>query len=347
MEFGVFLLMQSPTGRPSSEIYGRAIEVGQAAEELGFAKLWIAEHHFLNYSYSSRPLLFLSHLAARTARIRLGTAILPLSLHHPLIVAEELAALDVLSGGRLEVGVGKGYQRYQFERLGIAVEDAPWRYAESLEVLQLALSQRDLSYYGKVFRFPTTRLYPEFIQSQVPFWMVVNTTLRGTVADAVGRGANLFTGGFEPISRLLNVREAYPDLFTGTAPPVRIGTQRPTFVCDGPAEALRAAEEARWHARVSRSLRENRERVARGVVAADPLPYEPENDTILEELVVAGTPERCIRQIQRIERGLGADYYNCSVGIGELPQDAVLRSMERFAREVMPAFGPGHSYRPA
>ena len=80
MEFGVFLLMQSPSGRPSAEIYGRAIEIAQASEELGFSKLWVAEHHFLNYSYCSRPLVLLSHLAARTRRIRLGPAIVPLSI---------------------------------------------------------------------------------------------------------------------------------------------------------------------------------------------------------------------------------------------------------------------------
>jgi len=338
MEFGVFLLMQSPSARPCAEIYGRAIEIAQAAEELGFSKVWVAEHHFLNYSYSSRPLLVLSHLAARTRRIRLGPAIIPLSLHHPLIVAEELAAVDVLSEGRLEIGIGKGYQKYQFDRLGIDMDTAPQRYAESLDVVTLALNRPEFSYQGKFFSIPATTLYPRPLQQPIPLWIVVNTTRRETVAEAIGYGANLFTGGLEPISRLLNVRVAYPDLFATAPKAVRVGTQRQVFVTDNAAEATRAADEARWHARVSRSLRLNSEQIERGVVLAPPLPEEPSTDVILDEFVVAGTPDRCVSQLRRIERGLGADYFNCSVGIGDLPQSAILRSMERFSRDVMPQF---------
>jgi len=78
-------------------------------------------------------------------------------------------------------------------------------------------------------------------------------------------------------------------------------------------------------------------------VQVQPLPEEPGTDLILDEFVIAGTPDRCASQIRRIERGLGADYFNCSVGIGDLPQAAILRSMERFAREVMPRFAhAGH-----
>jgi alkanesulfonate monooxygenase SsuD/methylene tetrahydromethanopterin reductase-like flavin-dependent oxidoreductase (luciferase family) len=343
MEFGIFLLMQSPDGRPSAEIYARAIEIAEAAEDLGFAKFWVAEHHFVNYSHSSRPLLLLSHVAARTSRIRLGPAIIPLSMHHPLTVAEELATLDQLSGGRLEIGIGKGYQAHQFERLGIDMDAAPLRYGEALDVLRLALTQTSFSFAGEAFRIPETTLYPRPLQTPIPLWLVVNTTRRETVADALARGANLFTGGLEPISRLVDVRRSYPDLFAAARPGLRIGTQRPTYVADSHADALLAAEEARWHARVSRSLRNRQERITNGIVLAQPLEYEPPAELILDEFVVAGTPDRCIHQLRRIEQGLGADYFNCSVWIGDLPQHKVLRSMERFARDVMPAFAPARA----
>jgi alkanesulfonate monooxygenase SsuD/methylene tetrahydromethanopterin reductase-like flavin-dependent oxidoreductase (luciferase family) len=343
MQFGVFLLMASPAARPSAEIYERAIEIAQAAEELGFAKIWVAEHHFLNYSYSSRPLLLLSHLAARTRRIRLGPAIIPLSLHHPLIVAEELAAIDLLSGGRLEIGIGKGYQKYQFDRLGIDMEQAPQRYAESLDILGLALKNPEFSYQGQCFRIPPTTVFPRPLQQPIPLWIVVNTTRRETVAEAIRHGANMFTGGLEPISRLVNVRATYPDLFATAPRDIKIGTQRQVFVTDSASEAARAAEEARWHARVSRSLRLNCEQVERGIVLAALLPEEPTTELILDEFIVAGTPDRCVSQLKRIQQGLGADYFNCSVGIGDLPQAAILRSMERFSREVMPSFArAGH-----
>ncbi len=340
MEFGVFLLMQSPAGAPSTEIYGRALEIAELAEELGFAKVWVSEHHFLNYSYSSRPLVFLSHLAARTKRIRLGTAILPLSLHHPLVVAEELAMLDMLSGGRLEIGIGKGYQKYQFDRLGIDTAEAPLRYADSLEIIPLALQGVEFSYDGQYYKVPPTRIFPQPVQYPIPRWMVGNTTKRDTIADAIARGADLFTGGLEPMSRMINVRTTYPDLFAAGRP-VRIGTQRPTFVTDSHEDALRAAKEGLWHGRISRALRENREHVVQGVVEEVPLEKEPSAEYIVRELMVAGPPEHCIRQLRLIETGLGADYYNCSVGIGSLPQDMILRSLRRFAAEVMPAFAAG------
>lgn len=338
MEFGVFLLMQSPAGLPAQEIYARAIEIAELAEELGFAKVWVAEHHFLNYSYSSRPLVFLSHLAARTRRIRLGTAILPLSLHHPLVVAEELAMLDMLSGGRLEIGIGKGYQKYQFDRLSVDVDNAPLRYEESLEIIPLALQGREFSYDGKAFKIPPTRIFPQPTQYPIPRWMVGNTTKRETIADAIGRGANLFTGGLERMSKFINVREQYPDLFANAGRHVRVGTQRPTFVTDSHDEAIRAAHEGLWHARVSKALRENRENIVEGIVEEIPLPVEPSGDFIVRELMVAGTPEQCISQLRKIEAGLGADYYNCSVGIGDLPQEMIVKSLRRFAAEVMPAF---------
>jgi hypothetical protein len=85
----------------------------------------------------------------------------------------------------------------------------------------------------------------------------------------------------------------------------------------------------------------NRERVKCGLVVAQPLTIEPSTETILNEFIVAGTPDQCVIQLRRIQRGLGADYFSCSFSIGELPQDAILRSMERFARDVMPHFAQG------
>src|SRR3546814_6546977 len=110
MKFGIFLLMQSPTAQPSPEIYARALEIAEMAEQLGFEAVWLAEHHFTNYSHSSQPFVLLSYLAARTRRIRLGTAIVPLPLHDALLVAEQAATVDVLSDGRLELGqIGRAH----------------------------------------------------------------------------------------------------------------------------------------------------------------------------------------------------------------------------------------------
>src|SRR3982750_4357178 len=101
MDIGTFLLMQSPSARSSQEIYARGIELAQAAETLGFHNVWLAEHHFSTYGYLSRPAQLASFIAAKTSRIRVGTAVIVVPLHHPLVVAEEIATLDLVSGGRL------------------------------------------------------------------------------------------------------------------------------------------------------------------------------------------------------------------------------------------------------
>ncbi len=100
----LYLLLQSPTNRPSAEIFGRGVEIAQHADKLGFDSIWCAEHHFSSYGLLSRTLMVADHIAAKTERIRIGSAVVVLPLHNPLIVAEEIATVDILSGGRLDVG---------------------------------------------------------------------------------------------------------------------------------------------------------------------------------------------------------------------------------------------------
>src|SRR5262245_10152520 len=118
INFGTFLLIQSPLARSSQELYARGLEIAQASETLGFGNVWLAEHHFSTYGYSSRPAQLATYIAARTTRIRVGTAVIVVPLHHPLVIAEEIATLDLLAGGRVDVGLGRGYQPYELERLG-------------------------------------------------------------------------------------------------------------------------------------------------------------------------------------------------------------------------------------
>lgn len=336
LDFGIFLLMQSPSARPSSEIYPRAVEIALTAERLGFETVWLAEHHFTNYSHSAQPFVFLSHLAAKTRRIRLGTAIIPLPLHDPLYVAEQAATVDVLSGGRLELGLGKGYQKYQFDRLAMEKNTDPQVFQDKVDLTVKALCGQPFTFDSASRTVPETLLYPQPIQQPPPIWVVVNSTSADAVAAAVTRGYNLFTGVLEPISSLTNVRDQVKAL--GVSQPVRIGTQRPVFVTESEAEAEDIVEEARWNGRVSVGMRYEFGQIREGVAVVTPLPEEPTTEAILEDHVIAGTPERCIHQLRRIQDGLGADTFNCSFWFGDMAQDKVLSSMALFADKVMPAF---------
>src|SRR6187397_3508293 len=135
MDIGTFLLMQSPSARASEEIFTRGIEQAQAAETLGFRNVWLGEHHFSTYGYLSRPLQLATYIAAKTTRLRVGTAVIVVPLHHPLVIAEEIATLDLLAGGRVDIGLGRGYQHYEFERFGLELSTSRARWEEAVDVI--------------------------------------------------------------------------------------------------------------------------------------------------------------------------------------------------------------------
>lgn len=337
MQFGLFLTLPAPEPRPAAELYERALAMAEAADTLGFSHLWLAEHHFTNYSHSSRPLMLLSHIAARTRHLRLGPAIVPVPLHHPLVIAEELATLDVLSGGRVEAGLGSGYQRYQYERFQLTKGASAARDDEAIDVLLKALREPLFSHHGEHFDIPRTGLVPQPLQRAIPLWLVVNSSRRASVEQAVKRRANLFTGVLEPISKLTDVRRHYPDLADALST-ARIGTQRPVFVAENEAQARGAVEHARWNGRATLRLRHDLGDVADGIVPAEPLPDEPSDDVLRDDFLVIGTADECVHQLRRIQAGLGCDYFSASFWFGSMPHDMAMASMHRFARDVMPAF---------
>ena len=339
MDIGTFLLMQSPSARSSKEIYARGIELAQAAETLGFRNVWLAEHHFSTYGYLSRPAQLATYLAAKTTRLRVGTAVIVVPLHHPLVVAEEIAMLDVLSGGRLDVGLGRGYQHYEFERFGLELDAGRQRWDESVDIIVKSFEGKPFSYDGKLFTIPETSLFPQPVQKpHPPVWITAQSPY--AVEAAVRRGFNVLTGGFGvSVDQLAEYGRLFGKVVAEVKPQhsPRISVQRAVYVADSEADAREAAEHARWNMRVTLSLRHHYERVENGVAIPVPGQTEPGIDDFLERFLVIGTPDTCIRQIRRLRELVGITHFNCSFWFGDMEQARVLRSMERFAQEVMPA----------
>jgi luciferase family oxidoreductase group 1 len=340
INFGTFLLMQSPSARSSEEIYGRALDTAQAAEELGFRNIWLAEHHFSTYGYVARPLQLATYIAAKTTRLRVGTAVIVVPLHHPLIVAEEIATLDVLASGRFDVGLGRGYQRYEFERLGLDLDTARQRWEESVDVIVKALSGEPFTHDGELFQIPETTIFPQPVQKpHPPIWVTAQSP--ESVDATVRRGFNLLTGGFGvPLERMGEFRQQFDRATSAADAPERpeVGVQRAVYVTDSQADARAAAEEARWNMRVTLSLRNQYERVEDGRAIPVPAPNEPDTDDLLDRYLVIGTPDTVIRQIGRVQEHVGISHFNCSFWFGDLEHARIMRSMELFSREVMPAF---------
>jgi alkanesulfonate monooxygenase SsuD/methylene tetrahydromethanopterin reductase-like flavin-dependent oxidoreductase (luciferase family) len=123
MEFGIFNLMGSrDPAKPTAEVFAEVTEQTRLADELGYRVAWFAEHHFSNYCLCASPLMMVAHCAPITKQIRLGTAVVVLPLYNPARLAAEIATADALSNGRLMLGIGAGYQPYEFERFGVDIK---------------------------------------------------------------------------------------------------------------------------------------------------------------------------------------------------------------------------------
>ncbi len=340
MDFGTFLLLQSPSARPPEELFARAVELAQTADRLGFDSIWCAEHHFSTYGYLSRPLMLAIHIANRTERIRVGSAVVVLPLHHPLIVAEEIATADVLTGGRLDVGLGRGYQTYEFERLGFTLGESRERFDEEVDILLRAFEGQPFAHEGKHYQFGETSVYPQPIQKPHPPIWVVGQSAESVVAT-VKRGFDLVSGGFGvPLERLREFRRGFDEMEVPgiDKSKIRVSTQRPVYVTHDESELPEIVAQARWNMRVTLSLRQGLERVEKGRAIAIPFENEPTDEELLERFFVVGTPETCIARLKALVEAMRIDHFNASFWFGDLAHDRVLKSMELFAEEVMPAF---------
>jgi alkanesulfonate monooxygenase SsuD/methylene tetrahydromethanopterin reductase-like flavin-dependent oxidoreductase (luciferase family) len=342
MEFGTFLLLQSPSGQSAQNVFDFGTRIAQEADRLGFDSVWCAEHHFSTYGYLSRPLMFATHLAARTERIRVGSAVVVLPLHHPLVVAEEIATADLLSKGRLDIGLGRGYQTYEFERLGISLTDSRARFDEGLDVLLKAFEGKAFAYEGKHFHFGETTVFPTPVQRPHPPIWIVGQSQESILATA-RRGFNIVSGGFGvSVDKLRGFRAGYDamDLDPAVRSRIKVSTQRPVYVTNDASELRDAVEHARWNMRVTLSLRQGLERVEKGRAIAIPFDKEPDFDALIEDYFIMGTPKECIAKIQRLHGAMRNDHFNANFWFGDLDREKVIRSMRLFAEEVMPAFAP-------
>ena len=165
MHFGQFNLMGYRTpGAKAHELYDNAVEQVKAAEANGFEIAWFAEHHFSNYCVCPSPLMMLARLAGETSRIKLGSAVVVTPLYHPVRLMSEIGMVDALTHGRLVLGVGSGYQPYEFERFGEELADSVPKLAEFMEMLELAFTRDTFSYSGKHYRLPETHIASRPVQ---------------------------------------------------------------------------------------------------------------------------------------------------------------------------------------
>lgn len=329
MRFGLFSVVDhypAELPRTVGQFYDELLEQVEAAEALGFDSFWIAEHHFHEYGAIPSPPVWLAAAARRTRRIRLGAAVVVLPFRNPLLVAEEYAMVDVLSGGRLNLGTGSGYLRHEFEGFGIDPAEKRDRFDEALEILLRAWSGERFSYAGRFHQVSDVRLNVVPVQKpRPPVWIAV---LRNEAAAEVGkRGYPVMMipyAAAEQVSDLAEAVRAFRQAFLeagGRPEDARVPFGLHTYVTDSLERATAEARAAM-------------DRYVRTRLYARQRPYE----TLVErDLIAFGSPEDVIRVARRYEAAGFTDYL-AMMNFGGLEHARVLRSMERLARHVLPAF---------
>ena len=193
MRFGLTYDFRNPAeyARPSSELYGALLDQIVLAEELGYDQVWLTEHHFTADGYNPSVLPMAAAIAARTSRIRIGTFVLILPFHDPIRVAEDAAVVDVLSNGRLDLGVGLGYTLDEYRALGLDRGTRGARLEEGLDLMTRLWSGDRVDFDGQFHQLHGASLSPLPVQSPMPLWIGARA---GKAIDRAARiGANLLT----------------------------------------------------------------------------------------------------------------------------------------------------------
>jgi alkanesulfonate monooxygenase SsuD/methylene tetrahydromethanopterin reductase-like flavin-dependent oxidoreductase (luciferase family) len=352
MKFGTFFFFQAAPGHRHADIIHRELEQVEWTEELGFDEVWFTEHHFIDYGLSVDPSSLAAAAASRTRRVRIGLAAAILPFHHPLRLAEQTALVDIISNGRLDVGVGRGNRPAEFSGYRVPQVESRDRFDETVEILRLAWTQERFSFHGRFFDFDDVRVIPKPLQQpHPPIYQVCvskdgieNTALRGwPMLNSVLTG---------PVDQLVANRDAYVAALEKSGRSEaeiaallgRWGVSRQIYVADSDAQALDEAKAAElWYQEsfrrfvVPERIEDAHPSLQPGFRAmADKLGRVTWDDLVRETLAF-GSPDTVARHIAYM-RELGVGQVLCWMNFGGLPQDKIRRSMELFAREVMPRF---------
>ena len=319
----------------SSEGYRDFIEYNIEAEALGFRSTFVVEHHFTGYGQVSATINLLTWLGARTRHLRLGTAVMVLPWHNPVLLAEQAATLDLLSGGRLDFGVGKGYRYNEFAGFCMPMEEADSRYDECLEVVLRAwTADEPFSHRGKYWRFDNIVVEPPTAQQpHPPIWMGAGS--ERSIRRVAAQGYNLLLGQYaSPADVAANIAfyksevEAQGRHFD----PMQVAVTRAFFVCDGASERAAAMER-----RLANRLRQLKlATTPDGTVHGGPDRASGDPQAVNEASAMYGNPDHIAERLEQL-RAAGAGYVLINGG-GSGGGARGRQSLRRFAREVMPHF---------
>ncbi|HVC55254.1 MAG TPA: LLM class flavin-dependent oxidoreductase [Stellaceae bacterium] len=347
-EFGMFHEFQRTGGASDEQAFTTSFEQIDAAERWGLDAMWLAEIHVApERSVCSAPLTLASAIAARTKRMKIGTAVQVLPLCHPLRLAEEVATVDQISHGRLIFGIGRSGFPRTYEAYGVPYGESRERFAETLEILKQAWTEPSLSYHGKYYSFDNVKVTPRPYQKPWPEIRVAANS-----ADTFPQIAKLGHAVFVAV-RLGTLEELEPNITAyrqawkeaGHPGEGKVFLRAPVYVADTDQAARDEPEESimyfyrylgeRLEDSATRSgVRQVEDRAARGR-RLQSISYE---DALREKLIV-GSPERVTDRLMGLKQTLGLDGILCEMNCGtKIPHAQVMRSLQLLCEKVSPRF---------
>ena len=340
MRFGLFC-------SPKADAPGFAPETGQGfrdylefnieAEALGFHSSFSVEHHFSGWQQASATLMLLMALGQRTSSLRLGTAVIVLPWHNPVLLAEQVATLDLLSNGRFDFGIGKGYRHSEFNGFQIAPEEAEARFEEALDLMTRAFTSRQrFSHKGRFFHFEDIVVEPPPMQQpHPPFWVAAGNP--HSIARAAARGFNLILDQYASPAMLaerIGIYKAERVAHRRAFDPMQVTVARQLYVAKDRADTEAAlARQAEYTKRTIAVSRAPDAKPGSHVLAY------ADRAGATEENALYGTPDEICAMLESL-RAAGVVYVLLTIAGGK-------EQLRLFAREIMPAFASAPEARAA
>jgi alkanesulfonate monooxygenase SsuD/methylene tetrahydromethanopterin reductase-like flavin-dependent oxidoreductase (luciferase family) len=331
MQFGLFGSAQANSGDLPPETgqgFRDYLDFNVEAEALGFHSSFLVEHHFTGWNQVSSTLMLLMALAMRTKTLRLGSAVMVLPWHNPVLLAEQAATLDLVSGGRFDFGIGRGYRHSEFKGFAIAPEEAEARFEEAIAVMTRAFTNRArFSHRGRFWHFEDIVVEPPPAQQpHPPFWVAAGS--ESSIRRAAARGFNLILdqyAGAAQIAERIGIYKAERTAQGFAFDPMQIAVARQLYVAKDEADKQAALK--RQAAYTQRTV--DVSRTPDGKPGSHVLAYAGKQGGT-EENALFGTPEEICAGLAALQRA-GTAYVLLTIAGGAA-------QLRRFAREIMPAF---------
>lgn len=345
MTFGLFLLHSIPPWKTDDEEIRDGLEQIRIADELGFHSAWIAEHNARVYGVVTSAPVYLAAAAAQTKQIKLGSAVVRLPLYNPVKLAEELSFVDVVSNGRLYIGVGKGYDDLEFAAYNEDYNLRDEKYLEALDILKTALNNEKVSYSGKFYNIQDIRTYPRPVQKPSPPIFVMVSRNDPSIVHAAKQGHSFILGGrdYEDAKRKIRIyrksalEAGFSEQYVEEAV-ARSGKLVNVYVAETTEQAIQEYEQGlMWYM----DARQNRGQFG---FSYEKQPYDY---YVKHGNVIIGSPEKVTEEIKEFKEKTGLNHIVCWFNCGGQPQEQVLKSLRLFAKEVMPHFDRDVSASPA